>query len=114
MALLCATIWCIRVLPYDALAGVLIGGAITAVFSRYYYQQASNDLKAEAEKLRDANDIALRMLQTMSGGGKAEVSRDEQGNPTGVIHRMSVSDAAGTTDSVQHELKRGKPEDPEP
>ncbi len=88
--------------------GVLIGGAITAFVSWYYYQQASNELRVEAEKLREYTDITLRMLQTMSGGGRVEVSRDERGNPEGVVHRVCLSDSISVSDHVERENEAGK------
>ena len=106
-----ATLLASAVLPRDVwltALGVLTGGAITAFVSWYYYQQASNELRVEAEKLAEHNEIALRMLQTMSGGGRVEVSRDERGNATGVVHHVHLSDSADVSDHIERENEAGK------
>ncbi len=91
-----------------AIAGIVVGGVITFLVSRYYYQRASEELRAEAERLRQESerlhDITLRMLQTISGGGQVEVNRDEEGRPTGVHHRITITDQIGLEDHVEARL----------
>jgi hypothetical protein len=116
VALLCAAIWLLLTPPFDAIGGVLVGAVISVVVSRYYYQQASGELKDEAEKLRDATEIVIRMKQTESGGGKAEAIWDERGKSKGVAHHFTVTDSAGVTDSREAQIKPRSDEgrDPEP
>ena len=86
-------------------AGVVIGGLISLAVSAYYSRRASEELRAEAERLRQESewlhDITLRMLQTISGGGQVEVNRDEQGRATGVQHGITIGDSLGLQDDAQ-------------
>jgi hypothetical protein len=112
VAVLCAAGWLARPLSYEALASVLIGAVIGAAFSVaiswHFYRQASDDL-------RDIHDQTVRMLQTMSGGGRVAGIRDEQGELTGdVAHTMPVTDQLNTTDSVQVSTRSDEDEDPKP
>ena len=101
IAVLCAAGWLVRPLAYEALAGVLFGAVISGAISWYFYQQASDDLK-------DIHARTASMLQTMSGGGRVTVARDEQGNTT-VTHHITIADVLDTTDSVQ--VSTGSDED---
>jgi hypothetical protein len=108
VAVLCAAGWLARPLSYEALASALFGAAIGAVISGaiswYFYQQASDDLK-------DIHARTASMLQTMSGGGRVTVARDEQGN-TVVTHHITIADELDSTDSVQ--VSTGSEEDRDP
>jgi hypothetical protein len=106
VAVLCAVGWFARPLSYEPLVSVLLGAAIGAVVSWYFYQQASDDL-------RDVHDQTVRMLQTISGGGRTVPIRDEQGKLTGgVAHYITVTNQLDTTDSVQGST--GSDEDGDP
>jgi uncharacterized membrane protein YccC len=75
---LCLTLLASRLLPYDvflALVGVLIGAVISGAISWYFYQRSANELKDEAEKLRETTEHAIRMLQTISGDGREAEDR---------------------------------------
>jgi hypothetical protein len=101
VAALCLIGLGLRTLSYVALMGVLVGAAISAGFSWYYYQQASNDLKVEAEELREATERVLRILQTTSGGGKARPIWDERGRSKGVAHEIGIGASSESTASAQ-------------
>jgi len=98
-----------------AIAGIAVGGVITFLVSRYYYRRASEELHAEAERLRQESeslhDMTMRMLQTASGGGHVEVNRDEEGRPTGVHHRITITDQIGIEDQVEAQLNPPEEED---
>jgi acyl-CoA synthetase (AMP-forming)/AMP-acid ligase II len=58
-----------------ALVGILIGGAIAALVSRYYYQRASEDLREAAERLRQHTTLIANALEA---GPPIEFVKDEQ------------------------------------
>src|SRR5215207_4393956 len=66
VAALCLIAWvAVRSLPYGvllSLIGVLLGAAISAGLSWYFYRQSSEDLRNEAERLRRYNDALLSYL----------------------------------------------------
>jgi hypothetical protein len=113
VAVLCAAGWLARPLSYEAVASVVIGAVIGAVFSVaiswHFYRQASDDLE-------DIHDQTVRMLQTTSGGGWVGGIRDEQGGLTrDVAHSpKKTTDQLDTTDSVQVSIRSDEDEDPKP
>jgi hypothetical protein len=75
-----------RTLSYEALGGVLLGAAISAGLSWYFYQQASDDLRKEAERLRreteDVRDYTDALITYLDAAGAIHpVSRDKAGKP---------------------------------
>ena len=97
------------ILPYDArltLLGVLFGGVITAGFSWYFYQRASQELKDEAAALR-AETARLKhhttlILRGLEEAGLVELNWDgETGEIRGMVVKISgvasgVGSASGT------------------
>jgi hypothetical protein len=81
----------------DTLLGVVIGGVITFLTSRWYYHRASEDLRQEAKELRHYLGITLRVLQALSDNKHSFVINwDEHGRPIGVsYHRSPPADATG-------------------
>lgn len=75
----------------STLASVGIGGLITFLVARRYYQKASNDLIQEASELRRY----LRLLADLLDEHGYEVGRDEEGNPTGVVRKLSGTISGG-------------------
>ena len=64
-------------LPYAVwltVVGILVGGAITALFSWYFYKRAGDELREEAAKLRHSTDLITRGLQDLG----VEYIRDEE------------------------------------
>ena len=94
-----------------AVVSVLLGGAITGVFSWYYYQRASEELRREAERIRHYLHMALRVLQAQSGGHKFTIRYDEQGEPVWVDYHTATSDQIGLKDHVEPMLSRPDAED---
>ncbi len=90
---------CPKVSPVDWFAqtaiGVIVGGAITWYVARLYYVKASRDLTAESDRLRNLVIILARALESE---GIIELHRNERGEITGLVHRLSAS-AVGTSDA---------------
>lgn len=61
---------------------VLIGGLITAYFSRRYYVKASEDLKQETDSLKQLTRMLMLM---MHDAGLIEVEWAKDGNPIRVV-----------------------------
>jgi hypothetical protein len=80
VAALCLIGLGVRTLSYEALGGVLLGAAISAGLSWYFYQQSSEDLRNQAERLRRYNDALISYL-VAAGLIHPNVPRDEAGDP---------------------------------
>src|SRR5687767_2489067 len=87
VAALCLFGFGVRTLSYEAVFGVLLGAAISAGLSWYFYRQASDDLRKEAERLRRKTeevkvyaDALITYLQA-AGAIHHHVPRDEAGKP---------------------------------
>ncbi|MDP9456057.1 MAG: hypothetical protein M3Q60_09755 [Actinomycetota bacterium] len=85
---------------------VLVGGLITAYFSRRYYVKASEDLKQETDHLKRYNIMLLRLLDQ---AGLIPVKWDEQGNPLMEVTksvttywRVEAKEDAGTDEEDDH------------
>jgi hypothetical protein len=90
VAALCLIAWlAVRLLPYGvllSLIGVLLGAAISAGLSWYFYQQASDDLRNEAEQLRretkDVQHYTDALITYLDAAGAIHpVPRDKAGRP---------------------------------
>ena len=85
----------------DTLLGIVIGGVITFLTSRWYYHRASEDLRQEAKELRHYLGITLRVLQALSDNGRSFVINwDEHGKPIGVSYHARTTDQVNIQDSV--------------
>jgi hypothetical protein len=91
VAALCLIAWlAVRLLPYGvllSLIGVLLGAAISAGLSWYFYQQASDDLRNEAEQLRretkDVQHYTDALITYLDAAGAIHpVPRDKTENPS--------------------------------
>ncbi len=76
------------------LVGILLGGLITFLTAKHYYLEASKEFKNEVEKILDEtekikkfNNYTLRGLESTLDIG---FSRDNEGNPTGLIQYGSA------------------------
>jgi uncharacterized membrane protein YccC len=85
----------------DTLLGIIIGGVITFLTSRWYYHRASEDLRQEAKELRHYLSITLRVLQALPDNKHSFVINwDEHGRPTGVSRHAPTTDQDSAQDSV--------------
>src|SRR5215208_1137291 len=88
----------VRTLSYEALGGVLLGAAISAGLSWYFYQQASEDLREEAERLRrkteDVRDYTDALITYLDAAGAIHpVPRDAAEKPIRTeIIRLSAAE----------------------
>jgi hypothetical protein len=115
VAVLCLTILGFSVLSWEALGGVLLGALISAGLSYYFYQQAGNDLRDEAKKLRRIHGTTLRMLQAMSGGAEVAARFDEQGEPEeGADYKIKIGPSSGSSTSVEPKPRSDEGRDPGP
>jgi hypothetical protein len=86
VAALCLIVLGGRTLSYEALGGVLLGAAISAGLSWYFYQQASDDSRNEAERLRRETEDVKHYTDALityldAAGAIPPVPRDEAGKP---------------------------------
>jgi phosphatidylglycerophosphate synthase len=94
--LLCVAVWgAVISLPFAvwiSFVSVLIGAAVTAFFSWFYYQRASEELRTEAERLRRHTTLIMRGLEE---AGLVEYNQDEQGEITGIVIKLSGAVGSG-------------------
>ena len=105
-----------------ALGGILIGGVITALLSRYYYQRASEDLRTEADKLRrETENVRLyvdALISYLEAVGQIRVTRDAEGRPIkaqilrggGIASAPSVGGGTITTTQPEEPEGSGPPQ----
>jgi len=80
------------------LASVLLGAAISIGVSYYFAHRGSAELQREAERLRRQTTLILRAMEE---AGLAQLNKDENGEPLGLIINLSAvstgrSSASGT------------------
>jgi hypothetical protein len=97
VAALCLISLGVRTLSYEALGGVLLGAVISGGLSWYFYQQASDDLRKEAEQLRreteDVRHYINALITYLEEAGVISVVRDENGRPIEVrIIKLSAAE----------------------
>ena len=113
VAALCLLAWlAVRLLPYGvllSLIGVLLGAAISAGLSWYFYQQSSEDLRNQAERLRRYNDALISYL-VAAGLIHPNVPRDEAGDPlpTTTIG-MALAELRGSGEAAKVTVDENKP-----
>lgn len=64
---------------YAVVPAIIIGGGITYLVAKYYYVRAGNELRNEAERLRNRSDAILRFLDHVFED--AVLQEDEDGEP---------------------------------
>jgi hypothetical protein len=94
----CVAVWgTAQALPaaaWLAVVSVLLGGAITACFSWYFYQRASRELKDEAGELRHYIDVLASFLESLELDSRVRVGRDPR---TGRIINVEVQRSAASS-----------------
>ena len=88
---------------YSTIAAVIIGGLITLLCSRHYYQKGAKELAGEAEKLRDLNNLVLR---GMEHAHLVTLNRDTKGNIIGFKLKLNLSDTISLEDNISPVLAR--------
>jgi hypothetical protein len=84
--------------------GVLLGGIITWLVSRYYYKRAANELCQEAAKLREETIEIRRLtniiLRGLHNAGICEV-KWQDGNPVGLVIKLRTKiDVKSSTSNI--------------
>jgi hypothetical protein len=72
----------------STILGAVIGGIVTWLVAQIYYARASKELSAEANKLRQLNNLILLALEQSN---LATLSRDSKGDITGIVGHISGS-----------------------
>jgi hypothetical protein len=87
--------------------GSIFGFLGSLAISWWFYRKSSEDLRREAEELRNASNTTLKVLQALSGGYKFEI-RWKGDRPVGVDYQVdNKTDQLGMIDSVDINLKSG-------
>ena len=71
-----------------SMLGVFIGGILTWLVAQLYYIRASRKLTAEADNLRQLNNLILLALEQSK---QVTLTRDSQGNIIGIVSHISGS-----------------------
>ncbi len=88
----------------STLISIAVGGVITFLVTRWYYERASGDLEREASELKDYTVILINYLDD---AGVIEVERDAHGDPVRVrVVRHEITDSVGASDSIEAKLTR--------
>jgi uncharacterized membrane protein YccC len=101
----------VRLLPYGvllSLIGVLLGAAISAGLSWYFYQQSSEDLRNEAERLRRYNEALTSYLD--AAGVIQPGPRDKAGDPIPTVTtKMKAASLEARGESAEVTVDEDKP-----
>ncbi len=77
------------------LAAVAVGAVVTFLVSRHYYRRASQDLRHEAEELRQETERVRgyldALVRALHNEGVAEFVWRKPGEPPGVVVRVSAT-----------------------
>ncbi len=83
----------------STLISLAVGGLITFLVTRWYYDRASGDLEREAGELKD---YTVMLLNYLDDAGVIAVERDAQGSPVRVrVIKREVTDSIDVSDSVE-------------
>ena len=81
-----------------AVISIGVGGVVTFLLTRWYYERASGDLEREASELRD---YTVALINYLDDARMIDVERDAHGNPVRVrVIKHEVSESVGISDSV--------------
>jgi hypothetical protein len=87
-----------------ALISIAVGGGVTFLVARWYYERASGDLKREAGELKD---YTVMMINYLEDASVIAVERDAHGDPVRVrVVRHEIADSVGASDSIEAKPKR--------
>jgi hypothetical protein len=86
------------------LIAIAVGGLITFLVTRWYYERASGDLEREASELKDYTVMLINYLDDAS---VIAVERDAHGDPVRVrVIRHEITDSVGASDGIEAKPKR--------
>jgi hypothetical protein len=92
------------------LISIAVGGLVTFLVTRWYYERAYRDLEREADELKD---YTVMLIKYLDEAGVIEVERDAHGNPTRVrVIEVTHNATAKGVPSHQYEvIRRGEQDD---
>jgi hypothetical protein len=86
------------------LVSIAVGGLITFLVTRWYYERASGDLEREAGELKD---YTVMLLNYLDDAGVVKVERDAGGNPIRVrVVKVSMTATGTASASLQPKVIR--------
>ena len=86
------------------LISIAVGGLITFLVTRWYYDRASGALEREAGELKD---YTVMLIDYLGDAGVIEVERDAHGNPVRVrVIKREIADSVDVGDNVEVKLTR--------
>ena len=92
------------------LISIAVGGLITFLVTRWYYDRASGDLEREAGELKD---YTVMLVNYLDDAGVIEVERDTQGNPIRVrVIKREIADSVDDGDNVEVKPTREEVQQP--
>jgi hypothetical protein len=92
------------------LISIAVGGFITFLVTRWYYNRASGDLEREAGELKD---YTVMLINYLDDAGVIEVERDVQGNPIRVrVIKREIANSLDVDDNVEVKLTREEVQQP--
>jgi hypothetical protein len=84
------------------LFSIAVGGVVTFLVARWYYERATGNLEREASELKD---YTVMLVDYLDDAGMIDVERDEHGDPVRVrVIKRESSDSGGISDSVEPKL----------
>jgi hypothetical protein len=87
-----------------ALISIAVGGVVTFLATRWYYERATGDLEREAGELKD---YTVMLINYLNDASVIAVERDAHGDPVRVrVIRHEIPDSVGASDSIEAQLTR--------
>ena len=83
--------------------GIITGGIITFLVSRYYYVRAGDDLRKEASELKKQIKWLLLGMEKM---GWVKLNRDKEGNIVGYVFEYIMAGNSESGGSIDEGIKR--------
>jgi hypothetical protein len=84
------------------LFSIAVGGMVTFLVARWYYERATGSLEREASELKD---YTVMLVNYLDDARMIDVERDAQGDPVRVrVIRREASDSVGISESVEPKL----------
>jgi hypothetical protein len=84
------------------LFSIAVGGMVTFLVARWYYESATGNLEREASELKD---YTVMLVNYLDDARMIDVERDAQGDPVRVrVIRREASDSVGISESVEPKL----------
>jgi len=86
------------------LFSIAVGGMVTFLVARWYYERATRNLEREASELKD---YTVMLVNYLDDAGVIEVERDVHSNPMRVrVIKREIADSVDVSDNVEDKLTR--------